>query len=131
MMDYSIIKIPRLKASVIRSAEYLLSHHPKTLRRVVLFGSCAKGTAVDGSDIDICCIFNNGTSLVSKDMRIFKANLRDIDFVDKDIIVCNVCHLQHPDMLIYHEINRTGITLLDFSHQPYSEKDIRETKPQT
>ena len=115
---YIGVKVPHLQAAINDLINYLRDSHPHTLQQVYLFGSCSQGTATQNSDIDLCCVFDNNVSLTSRDMIMFKANLRGSINVDTDIVVCNANHLINPDMRIYSEIKNKGTLLLDFTKQP-------------
>ena len=72
----------------------------------VLFGSVAKGTATDKSDVDI--MVDSGL----KGMR-FVGLLEDVqNAVGKDIDMLDVSHIEHGS-LIEREIADTGVTIYE------------------
>lgn len=74
------------------------------IKKAVLFGSVAKGTATDKSDVDI--MVDSGL----KGMR-FVGLLEDVqNAVGKDVDMLDVSHIDHGS-LIEREIADTGVTI--------------------
>ena len=114
MFSVDTIQQSALKEAVSNSLDFIKAEHPSSLRRVILFGSCARGEETENSDIDLCLVFDDAAEITSRQMRLYKGYLRCVDEHKRDIVFCNQKHLLNPDQLIYRLINRDGKTLLEF-----------------
>lgn len=112
---FSIAKIqqPELREAITNSLNFIKSEHPDSLRKVILFGSCARGEETKDSDIDLCLVFDDSAEITSRQMLLYKGNLRCVDSHDRDIVFCNQKHLVNQEQLIYRMINHDGKLLLD------------------
>lgn len=79
----------------------------KNIRKVILFGSRAKGTFSPGSDIDLAI---SGNDLVTKDLLEIMVGLDELNLPYKfDVIIYE--RIKEKDLL--EHINRVGIALAD------------------
>lgn len=113
MFSVDEIKHAALREAVSNSLDFIRKQHPDSLRRVILFGSCARGEETESSDIDLCLVFDDTAEITSRQMRLYKGYLRCVDEYERDIVFCNQKHLVNQEQLIYRMINRDGKTLLD------------------
>jgi predicted nucleotidyltransferase len=79
----------------------------KKIRKVILFGSRAKGTFTPGSDIDLAI---SGIDLVTKDLLEILVGLDDLNLPYKfDVIIYE--RIKEKNLL--EHINRVGVALTD------------------
>jgi uncharacterized protein len=97
---------------VIRNYLDVLINKKFAIRKVYLFGSYAKGTFDDNSDIDLAIIINNMTDQFLTQTELFKltwgidTRIEPHPFDEKEF------ELSNP---LVNEIKRTGIEILPFS----------------
>lgn len=91
---------------------YLEANRHPALLKVLLFGSCARGTANIFSDADICCVFKDGTNLHAMDVIMFKSALAGCTAEPFDIVTCTESMLNTSEAVLYQDIRRDSIQLL-------------------
>jgi len=97
-----------LTESDITDIVILLSGNPK-VKKIILFGSRAKGSHNNGSDVDIAL---KGDNLVLRDVLDFMTGIEDLSLPNKfDLVIYN----RIKDKELREHIDRVGIILFDRS----------------
>lgn len=120
MLNYDLIEkstMPeRFKTSLLKDMKFIETEHPGGLLQVLLFGSLARSKITHKSDIDLCLVFEDGTEMTSREMRIFRSCLRGASLddggdVETDVVTCTRSRLDAETCLLYKEINRDKVVL--------------------
>ena len=99
--------VDRIVAAIVEDTEPLM---------VVIFGSVAKGTAKDTSDIDLMVVMDTDKRFVERSFPIEKALFSRNILVDRDIFVVTPEEFERDvddDTSLIHEAYHTGIIVYD------------------
>ena len=99
--------VDRIVAAIVEDTEPLM---------VVIFGSVAKGTAKDTSDIDLMVVMDTDKRFVERSFPIEKALFSRNILVDRDIFVVTPVEFERDvddDTSLIHEAYHTGIIAYD------------------
>lgn len=104
---------PFFKKALNACVQYVLQTPLAGVQKVILFGSLARSDIKCTSDIDLCIVFDDDIDLSSKDVAFFKLSLSACSEIDADVVCCHKRTLEHSDHLLFRDIRRDGVLLLE------------------
>lgn len=114
-MIYSCIcELPdRYKAAIVKAVNLIIKKDITDLKKIILFGSCARLYLHVGSDIDLLIV----TKKVIRDRRLLGYLRADLEFLPDeimgDMVFTTEKRLANSKEKLYEDIRRDGILLWD------------------
>ncbi|MGL4736004.1 MAG: nucleotidyltransferase domain-containing protein [Cellulosilyticaceae bacterium] len=112
-MTLSELGLPnRFMIKIKKDLEQLLNYEAIQIEKIILFGSCARGTCKITSDLDLLVVTHD---VVSRSVRGDLASELDepLDGVRTDIVFYNKQVFEEADSLFMRQIRQDGIIIYD------------------
>ncbi len=109
----SSLNLPaRFEYKLLNDLKYLLDYNIPDLERIILFGSCARGTMRVTSDLDLLIMTTSALDRLTRGE--ISSELEDsIDEVGTDVIFYTREQFENSDRLIINQIKQEGILLYE------------------
>ncbi len=109
----SSLNLPaRFEYKLLNDLKYLLDYNIPDLERIILFGSCARGTMRVTSDLDLLIMTTSALDRLTRGE--ISSELEDsIDEVGTDVIFYTGEQFENSDRLIINQIKEEGILLYE------------------